>query len=50
MMSKETYDYICADINRKLSKIDDDYKDHKKKEEYKNRQESKNLIKEIQTE
>ncbi|WP_373402539.1 DNA double-strand break repair protein Rad50 [Candidatus Phytoplasma solani] len=46
MMSKETYDSICARIERDKAKLDADYKDYeRKKEEYRNR----DLIKEIKT-
>ncbi|WP_373375614.1 DNA double-strand break repair protein Rad50 [Candidatus Phytoplasma solani] len=46
MMSKETYDSICARIKRDKDKLDADYKDYeRKKEEYRNR----DLIKEFKT-
>ncbi|WP_349402048.1 DNA double-strand break repair protein Rad50 [Candidatus Phytoplasma solani] len=51
MMSKETYDSICARIERDKDKLDADYKDYeKKKEEYKNNQKSINLNNEIEAE
>ncbi|MFB0638525.1 DNA double-strand break repair protein Rad50 [Candidatus Phytoplasma solani] len=46
MMSKETYDSICARIERDKAKLDADYEDYeRKKEEYRNR----DLIKEFKT-
>ncbi|MGZ3140225.1 DNA double-strand break repair protein Rad50 [Candidatus Phytoplasma solani] len=51
MMSKETYDSICARIDRDKDKLDADYKDYEKKiEEYKNNQKSINLNNEIEAE
>ncbi|WP_373402600.1 DNA double-strand break repair protein Rad50 [Candidatus Phytoplasma solani] len=51
MMSKETYDSICARIDRDKDKLDADYKDYQKKiEEYKNNQKSINLNNEIEAE